>query len=162
MKNKKYFIWLLVKASIIIALVAADLITKSYFARTFAEGESVSIIARVLSFTYTRNTGAAFSLFSQHTWWLTIISLLFVVGFFVYDFFAFSKNGWYTASFVLIMAGAVGNLYDRAVFGFVRDFIKFDFISFPIFNLADTFLTVGMICYFVFVLFFYKQQTVKK
>lgn len=71
------------------------------------------------------------------------------------------QNGWYWAGFCLIMAGAIGNLYDRIFKGFVRDFIQFEFMSFPVFNLADTFLSVGIICYTIFFLFF-SMKDVKK
>jgi len=153
--KKKYFIELSFKLGIIVVLIIADIATKVYFANRHAQRlGDMTVIPRILSFTYTRNTGAAFGIFGNSTLFLTIASAVFIIGFFVADMFFHNKNGWYVASFTLIVGGAIGNFIDRAFLGYVRDFIRFDFINFAIFNLADVFLTIGLICYCIWILFF--------
>jgi len=71
------------------------------------------------------------------------------------------NNFWYKAAFILIFSGAMGNFIDRVFFGYVRDFIKLDFINFAIFNIADSALTIGTICAFIYVLFYYSNLGAK-
>ncbi len=146
--------WRIIKAAIILALVVVDIVIKVVIEKRFVEGESISVIKGFINFTYVKNTGAAFSLFSNATIWLAIFSAILIAIIVFADFKIKGQNGWYDAGFCLIVAGAVGNLYDRIFRGFVRDFIEFDFMNFGIFNVADIMLTVGVICYAVFVIFF--------
>jgi signal peptidase II len=57
-----------------------------------------------------------------------------------------------------MLSGAIGNLIDRALYGYVRDFIKLDFINFPIFNVADMALTIGAVVFSVYILFIYDTK----
>ena len=150
--------WRLIKASIIILLLATDLIVKTVIERTFYEGESIIFIKGFINFTYVKNTGAAFSLFSNATIWLIVFSII-LIGFIIFtDFVVKNQNAWYDAAFCLTLAGALGNLFDRLVFGYVRDFIEFDFMEFGIFNVADMMLTFGVICYAVFIIFYFGRD----
>lgn len=99
------------------------------------------------------NTGAAWSIFSNGTVWLIVISIIFLAALFVLNRFIKKKNLLYYISFSMIFGGAIGNLYDRIAFGYVRDFIKLDFMNFPIFNIADTFLCVGVFLFCIFLIF---------
>lgn len=154
--KKSYYISLAFKVLGVAVLLGLDLFTKIYFENRYNAGQGdILVWSGVFSFTFTRNTGAAFSMFSNSTLLLTLLSAVFVVAFFVYDFFMYRKNGWYFASFILIVSGAIGNLIDRASLGYVRDFIRLDFMAFPIFNVADSCLTVGIVCYAIFILFYY-------
>ena len=79
------------------------------------------------------------------------------IGMVAFDIFYkkdFKANGWYRVGFACIFGGIIGNMVDRIFVGFVRDFISLDFINFPVFNVADIALTVGCICFAVFVIFF--------
>lgn len=162
-QKKQYWVLLGIKLGIILGLLVLDLWTKSFFASRYEAGAGdITVLQSIFSFTYTENTGAAFSLFSNSTTVLTVLSVLFVVGFFVFDWFERQKNGWYVIGFTLISAGAVGNFVDRIWLGYVRDFMRFDFITFPIFNVADVCLTVGLVCYGIYVLFYsHKKEQVK-
>lgn len=162
-ENKNYFKVLVAKLGMVAVLLGADLATKIYFA---SQNLDITVWRGVLGFTYTENTGAAFSLFSNATSLLAAASVLFVIAFFVFDWFEHKasfqskSNWWYNTGFALIVAGAVGNMIDRFALGYVRDFIRFEFVQFPIFNVADMCLTIGLVLYGVYVLFFaIKEQS---
>lgn len=145
-KNKKY---LLVEIIIFISVIAIDMLTKFLL-----DGKVIPIIKGVISFTSSHNTGAAFSIFSNNTLMLIIVTIVFLGIIFVADRFIKNKNLLYYISFALIVAGGIGNLIDRIFLGYVRDFIYFELINFAIFNVADSALTVGVILFAIFVLFY--------
>lgn len=160
---KKYYIGLIIKISTIALMIAIDLLSKLYFQNYFeAGGENITLINNVLGLTYLKNTGAAFGMLGDNTVLLIIFTVVFLAIFAFIDFHYKSSNGWYIAGFSLIVGGAIGNFVDRIVFGYVRDFIELKFIDFPIFNLADTFLTVGVICYIVYLVFYEFKQSSDK
>lgn len=142
---------LVVKLSIIVLVIAVDLVTKSVF-----DYKNITIIEGVLSFEWQHNTGAAWSILSEHTWLLILISSLFVIGFSVFDVYYKNTSIFYSISFALCLAGSVGNLIDRVFLGYVRDFIFLDVIKFttyPTFNVADMCLVVGVILFSIHILF---------
>ena len=146
MKQQKkigLYVWVVV----ILIAVIIDLISKHY-----TNGINQSFIPGFISFKYAQNTGAAFSLFSDGTTALIIISIIAIILISFYAFFSKTESVLFHVSLGLIVGGAFGNLFDRIVFGYVRDFIKLEFINFPIFNLADSFLTIGVICLCLFYL----------
>ena len=128
------------------AIVAADQLTKSLVLRHIPLHGHVDFIPGLLSLTYVRNTGAAFSSFEGAQWLFALIFLLFTVVI----IWEFSKKRWPFTDFerwliVAIYAGGIGNMIDRFRFGYVVDMIQTDFISFPVFNVADCFITCGCI-----------------
>lgn len=142
-------------ASIISAvMLIIDRITKVLAQNTLAiSGDNPPIIKGILSLYYTENTGAGFSVLSGRTGFLiafTIIVMVLIVVMLVKGTFKHMLTDW---GFCLVLSGGIGNLIDR-VFndGAVVDFIKTDFIDFPIFNVADICVTIGavlIILYFV-------------
>ena len=146
----KHFI---LSLGIILGVVFWDIFTK-----IITDGFEITVIKNVLSFYSTQNTGGAWSILSSATWLLTVFSCLAVVGIVVFDFVFFKKQTkLYTVAYALILGGAIGNLIDRIFLGYVRDFIRLDFIKFPIFNLADMCLVAGVICMCVFIIFIYPK-----
>jgi len=128
----------LVIISIIIILI--DQISK-YMIRTLMTLKgSVEILRPVLYLTYTKNTGAGFSILTGMNTFLIIISILIIAGL-IYYFKRFTKAERYPLS--LILGGAIGNLIDRIIFGHVIDFINVR--VWPIFNIADSAITIGII-----------------
>ena len=161
MKFKEYlknnWVSLVIKVSIIVVCLVADLVTKSVMSRVFnerfsaGEYENINVIKGVLSFTYTENTGAAFSMMSSRTIFLTVFSAVFIVVFVCLDYSFKNKSAWSAVGFGLIVAGAMGNLVDRLFLQYVRDFICFDFLgTFPICNFADVCITVGCAIYAIY------------
>ncbi len=145
----------LIIAAIVGALmVGVDQITKAVVLDTIAvSGDTVPFINGFLSFYYTANTGAGFSILTGQTVFLiafTVLVMAFIVFLLIKGTFKHKLTDW---GFCLVLSGGIGNLIDR-VFGggAVVDFIKTDFIEFPIFNVADICVTVGaclIILYFL-------------
>ena len=143
--------------SIIVALfvIGLDQLTKFLIYGTPAR----SILGNFLWFESTLNTGVAFSMF-EGSGWVFIITSSIASILFVY---LIISNRWLKSKFEkislsLILAGTVGNLIDRIIFGGVRDFIYLKFINFAIFNIADAAITIGAILICVAVLFFRKSK----
>ena len=142
MKHKVYFLLFLV-------LVLSDQFTKQIFMTSFELGQSVAINP-YLSWTYLHNTGAAFSILSDGGWigktFLLGVSILVSLWFiwWAQKTPAIFKQKLFGQFFLL--SGAVGNLIDRALYGYVIDFIDLHVKSFywPVFNLADSFIFIGV------------------
>lgn len=137
---------LLTLAAIAGTVVALDLATKAWAAREFV-GRTVEIIPVVLSFTYTENTGAAFSFFQDAGTFLGIAALV-AIGLIVATVWS-PRPVAEVVGLALIAGGAAGNLIDRIARGDelfdgpVIDWIRFP--NFPVFNLADTSITFGVV-----------------
>lgn len=143
MKNKKILIPLIVAIFSLIFLT--DILTKH-----FTVGIDKAFIPGFIKFLYTENTGGAWGIFAGSQLALIIISSIAILAIVLYIIFSKSKSRLLFISLAFILAGAVGNLFDRIAFSYVRDFIKFEFMSFPIFNVADIALTVGVILLFLY------------
>ena len=142
-KKTSYIIFL----SLIVGFVVLDIITKIIFANYFKSGaEDIVVIPNLFTFTYVQNYGAAYGMFSDSTLGLTIVSIILIVVFIIYDIYCHSNNWWYLLGISGIIGGAIGNLIDRLFLGYVRDFISIKLFSF-VFNLADLFITIGVICF---------------
>ena len=143
------------------ALVVLDQIVKYLVRAHIPLGGAVPFIPYLLELTYVQNTGAAFSLLRQHTWLLTLTSAAVVLVMCRLILTGFFRNrlGLFSAALVL---GAVGNLIDRAVFGFVTDMFKTTFIDFAVFNVADCCITVGVPLLFLYVLLYMGKDEKKE
>lgn len=126
---------------------------------------SVPFLPHVLELTYLQNRGAAFSLFSEHTWLLTLCSLVMSVILALALWKRFFAHPIGRTALSLILAGAVGNLIDRAARGYVVDMFHTLFMEFAVFNVADICLVVGCIIAAIYYIFFadrlenaYKQE----
>lgn len=140
-------------------IITADLLTKKYVYGYCNTVKDVVLIEGVLRFTAVENTGASFGIFKNQTSVLTGIStvcaaILFVLIFYVYK----RKSKLLKVALVMITGGAVGNIIDRLSLGYVRDFIYFELIDFAVFNIADSFLTVGTILLAIYVLFVFGKE----
>lgn len=121
-------------------VLAADRVTKTLAVHLPEEG--VTLIPGVIALRYTENTGAAFSMLSGHPWLLGVFSLLVIAGAFVYlrrkKIAPLIMTG-----LMMMLGGAVGNMLDRFLTGYVPDMIEPLFVNFAVFNVADMFLCVG-------------------
>ena len=126
-----------------IALVGVDQLVKWWIRGNIPLGTSIPFLPWLLDLTYTRNTGAAFSSFSGMTGLLTLVSLGASVVVAVLLAKSYFPGFWGKLSLSLILAGAVGNLIDRAFLGFVTDMFETTLMNFAVFNVADICGVVG-------------------
>ncbi|WP_054740485.1 signal peptidase II [Cellulosilyticum ruminicola] len=131
---------------IIVGLVGVDQITKVWATNTLADGRSIPIWDGVFHLQYVKNTGAAFGMLGGRQTFLIIITTLIIIGMFIY----YHKlpttvlGKWTKIAFIMIISGAIGNLIDRVFLNYVRDFLYFKLINFPVFNVADILVVVGV------------------
>ena len=139
------------------ALVAVDQVVK-YLVRAGIPIHTAVDFLPGLDLTYVQNTGAAFSMFSEHTWMLTLLSLVVSVLLVLV-----LVKGWVTRTrlgrvcVAVVLAGAVGNLIDRALFNFVTDMFETTFMNFAVFNVADICVVLGGIGFCAYYLFLYEK-----
>ena len=146
--NKKF---LFVFLPIIAGILLFDLLTKEFIAMAIPMYEIRPFIGGLFNFTHYENTGAAWSIFAGNQAFLIIISVVFVLLIGIFYFFERKNGALFHIGTALILGGAVGNMVDRVFLGFVRDFIQFDFWrSFPVFNVADIALTIGVVLVVLF------------
>lgn len=140
------------------ALVALDQLVKFLVRSNIGLGESVPFLPHVLQFTYVQNTGAAFSLLEEHTWVLTLISLGASILLAVLLFKKVFPHPFAMTCLSVVLAGAVGNLIDRAFLGYVTDMFQTLFINFAVFNVADICVVCGGIAFCAYYLLFHGKE----
>ena len=140
------------------AAVALDQWSKALVVANIPLYDKVPAIDGLFHLTYVQNTGAAFSSFSGMQWLFALIFLVFTVGL----IWEFSKKRWPFTTFerwciIAVYAGGLGNMIDRVRLGYVVDMIRVEFIEFPVFNVADCFITCGCIALMISLVFFNKK-----
>lgn len=142
-------------------LVVVDQLTKYLTVQTIDLHEVIEIIPNVLSFTYIQNSGAAWSILEGKMWFFYIVTII-VIAFLLYYLYTEAKTDKILGIILsIVLAGTIGNFIDRLVFQYVIDMIKLDFINFPIFNVADILLTVGVGVLIIFT-FYEERNTTNK
>lgn len=124
------------------AVCAADQLFKLWIVSTIPLGGTLEVIPGFMGLTNVRNSGMAFSILSEHTWVLTLVSAAVAVALAV-ALLRGKFPRWEKVALALVMGGAVGNLIDRARLGYVVDMFQTLFVKFAVFNLADAFIDVG-------------------
>lgn len=145
-------------ALFVLGVTAADQISKVLVVQNIPLYSQVEVIPGLFHLTYVRNTGAAFSLFQGMQWLFLVVFLALTVAI----IWEFSKKRlpfttlerWCIAA---IYAGGLGNMIDRLRLGYVIDMIEVEFISFPVFNVADCFVTCGCILLILHLTFFNRE-----
>lgn len=141
--------------------VSLDQYTK-YLANAHLEDNTIVVIDGILSLELLPggNQGGAWGIFEGQMWFLILVSLIAVIAIFVI-YLRIPLNSKFMPlriCLVSITTGAIGNMIDRIAFGSVTDFLKFTFIDFPTFNVADIFASVATCILIVLMLFYYKEQ----
>ena len=150
----QYILMLLV---VIIATVA-DQLSKLWIVANIDLGGRIEALEGIFHLTYVQNFGAAFSSFEGMRWLFALIFAVFTIGM-VWEF---SKKRMPFSDFerwciVFIFAGGLGNMIDRVRLGYVVDMIEVEFIKFPVFNVADCFITCGCILLIAHLMLFNKE-----
>lgn len=138
--------------------VIADQVTKYLVVQNIPLYGHADAISGLFHLTYTQNTGAAWSMFEGQQWLFALVFVLFAAVI----IWEFSKKRWplKTAerwAIVAVFAGGLGNMIDRIRLGYVVDMIALDFMDFPVFNVADCFITCGCFFLILHLIFFNKE-----
>ena len=137
---------------VIVVLIALDQWVKFEIVKNIQLGEVKPFIPKILSLTYLRNTGAAFSILENQQWLFAVITLVVIGAAIWYLSKHIKGSAWLLSGLSLIIAGGIGNFIDRMRQGFVVDMFQLDFINFAIFNVADSYLTIGVLVLIVMML----------
>lgn len=135
----------MIETLIIILIVIFDQLSK-YFVNLYLKGkDAIEAIPGLLSFRYHENRGAAWGMLENHRWVFMVISTVAIVAIIGYLIWTRKKKDslLFRISLCFFAGGGIGNMIDRVILSYVIDFLRFDFIDFPIFNVADSFITIG-------------------
>lgn len=142
-------------------IVLIDQVSK-YLTQAYVDiGQQIEWIPGLLSITHIHNTGAAWSILEGQMWFFYIITVIVVVMI-IYYMQQMKNEPLLKTGLAFILGGALGNFIDRLMHQYVIDMIQLDFIDFPIFNLADTALTIGVILLFIQYIFLDRQEKESK
>lgn len=141
-------------------IIAIDQVTKWYIVKNLELGENITIIENFLYITSHRNKGAAWGILQGQMWFFYIVTAVVIVGMIYYIQKYTKENKVMGVALGLMLGGAIGNFIDRIFLKEVVDFINTYIFSydFPIFNVADSALCVGVILLFIHMLFFEGKQ----
>ena len=167
---------IIVDVLIVAVCLVGDLLTKSWAASALpAQGGYLVAIKDVLTFRYSENTGAAFGIFENSRVFLSVfvgVVLLVLLGYMIWTIVKgkYKEKGgvFFQVALSLILAGGIGNLVDRIALGYVRDFIEYTFVytlfnyNFAICNLADVYLTVGVIMVMIYLIYSFVLEARKE
>lgn len=137
---------------IIVLLVIGDQSLKYWITNNIQLGVVDTLIPGIISLTNLRNIGAAWSILEGQQWFFIIVSII-AIGLILFFLWRYRNNWKFSWPLVLILAGTIGNFIDRIKMGYVVDMFQLDFINFPIFNIADMCLTVGVVLMIIAILF---------
>lgn len=150
----------LIYLGVFVALLLIDQISKISVATKMNEGDAIGVIQNFFDIRYVRNSGAAWSFLADADWGQTFFKVLTVIALMAFMFYYayVCKSGYkfLRVGVLFLFAGTLGNFIDRIAYGEVIDFLGFTLFGgykFPVFNFADTFLTVGIIMVFVHYMF---------
>ena len=136
-----------------IVIFFLDQLTKQIIAINMKAGQTIGLL------TYVQNRGAAFGLFYGKLWFLIPVSILLVI-LMMYYYYREQKSEWLKIPLGLIIGGSLGNIFDRIFRGYVVDFIDFKF--WPVFNLADTMINIGVFLIILKMIFHKEKKDVSR
>ncbi len=157
----KHYIYAII---ITVILVIFDQFTKYLAVANLAGNDGFVLIKGVLEFQYLENTGAAFSILEGKMFVFYIVTII-IGGLVIYFMLHMPKHGRFLIlfySFSVLLAGALGNLIDRIMNHYVIDFIYFSLIHFPVFNVADIYVTCSVFFVMIMILFYYTDEELKQ
>lgn len=158
--KKRRILSLVLYIVITAVLTQIDQITKYIAEQRLYNKPNFVIIKDVLHLTYLRNNGSAFGMFSGkiNAFLVLTVIMICLITYVVLKTPLIRKYIPVYITCILLAAGAIGNFIDRVRLGYVRDFIYFKIINFPVFNIADCYVTVSVIIFIILILFVYKNE----
>ena len=130
-------------------IILIDQLTKFLVLFSLGFEKSINIIPSLLNLTLVKNKGAAFSLFSNATTFLTITSIVASLLLITLIYKSPPRSYWNSIGIAYLLGGTIGNGLDRLFKGFVLDFLEIVPINFPIFNLADVSINIAIVCFII-------------
>lgn len=167
-KNILYWIYTAIG---VLGLVMADQLSKLLAISNLQNNDSIVLIKGFFSLTYVENKGAAWGVLSGRLSILVIITII-LIPLFLFGMIKLKKNKELLNTskhktimllhfdMILLLAGAIGNFIDRILKGYVVDFFQFTFIDFPVFNVADCYITVGAVIFIIIYIFMLKEEDI--
>ena len=151
---------------IIIGIIALDQFTKFIVISSMTEHQSIPFINGFMDFTYKKNTGVAFGMLADQRLLYMIFTAIMLAAMFLFLIKLCNKHKIFLIAIAFMTGGGLGNMIDRlfrtdvAGPNFVVDFFEFKFVDFAVFNVADSFISIGAVLLLVFVLFFEKNNPI--
>lgn len=145
---------------IITAFVFLDQFTKHLAVLYLKDQPNIVWIKGVMELEYLENRGAAFGILQNQQWLFILLFFLFVTAVIIFYCRMPMEKKYLPVQIIslFLIAGGLGNLIDRIRLGYVIDFFYFSLINFPVFNMADIYVTVSMVILFVLLIFYYKEE----
>ena len=145
-------------------LVVIDQLVKLWALRSLRGHEPIQIIKNVLQLLYVENRGAAFGMLQNRQWFFLIITAVVILGLILIipRIPDEKKYRFLNICLVFLGAGAIGNMIDRAFRKYVVDFIYFKLIDFPVFNVADIYVTCATFALVLLIFFYYKEEDINR
>ena len=147
--------------AVFLVLLAADQILKYWITQNLALYEPMPLIPGLVELKYIQNTGGGWSILSNYTWLLSLLTSIILVVVLILLIKGIIRHPLGRWGCVLLLAGGLGNLIDRFRLGYVVDMFNFQFMDFPVFNIADICVVCGMALAAVYYLFFYDKYDAK-
>jgi len=127
-------------------IVLLDQFFKRWIVRVLPLGDTMDLIPGIINLRHVHNTGAAFGIFAGHRWLLAVIAFVACL-ILIFILLRYTEGFWGTLGLAAVLGGAVGNLIDRVLYGYVIDMFNPLFVNFAVFNIADIFITLGFITF---------------
>lgn len=144
----------------VIALILLDQGTKLWVLASLKPIHNMTLVDGFMDLTFVENRGVAFGMFSGQRWFILLLTGIIAVGL-IWFYMNMPKKKEYfplRVSLVLVLAGAIGNIIDRLFRGYVVDFFEFTFFKWPVFNVADIYVVVGVILLALMIVFVVKDE----
>ena len=144
----------------VVVLILIDQGTKLWALESLKPIHNMTVVDGILDLTFVENRGVAFGMFSGQRWFILLLTILIAAGL-LYFYKTLPRKQEYRPvrlSLILVLAGAVGNIIDRMFRGYVVDFFEFTFFEWPVFNVADIYVVVGVILLALMILFVIKEE----
>lgn len=142
------------------ALILLDQGTKLWALASLKPIHNMTLVEGFIDLTFVENRGVAFGMFSGQRWFILLLTGVIAVGL-IYFYHTLPRKKEYVPvrfSLILVLSGAIGNIIDRVFRGYVVDFFEFTFFEWPVFNVADIYVVVGVILMTFLVLFVVKDE----